>query len=274
MRWLVNGAPDAQIAVTDRGFSYGDGLFETIAVRNGQLRFFGAHYARLVLSCRRLLLPVPDQHALTDNATRLIGDDTDGMLKIIVSRGPGERGYRLPKTTLPTCAIGFSPEPVSLSPIDGIVATVCATRVSSNPATAGMKTLNRLEQVLARAEWDDPAIAEGLMQNMADDLIGGTMSNLFVVLRDQLWTPVLDESGVHGVMRAQVMNLAEDLGIACNERRLTPGVLDEAEDVFFTNARVGVWPVARIAGHEYVRHPRTLEIMRGLAQRGVIECAY
>jgi len=237
------------------------------------MRFFGAHYARLVLSCRRLLLPVPEQHALTDSAERIIAGDTDGTLKIIISRGSGERGYRLPETVVPTCAIGFSPEPVTPSPADGIVATVCATRVSSNPATAGMKTLNRLEQVMARAEWDDPAIAEGLMQNLAGDLIGGTMSNLFVVLRDQLWTPVLDESGVHGVMRAQVMNLAEDLGVPCNERRLPPGVLDEADDVFFTNARVGVWPVARIGRHEYTRHRRTLQIMQGLADRGVIECA-
>jgi 4-amino-4-deoxychorismate lyase len=248
-------------------------LFETIAVRDGQLRFFGAHYARLVLSCRRLLLPVPEQEALTDYAEKLMGGDRDGTLKIIVTRGSGERGYRLPETVVPTCAMGFSPEPVVASPAEGILVTMCTTRIGSNPVTAGMKTLNRLEQVMARAEWDDPAITEGLMRNLAGDLICGTMSNLFVVLRDQLWTPVLNESGVHGIMRAQVMNLAEELGIRCAERRLTPGVLDEADDVFFTNSRVGVWPVSRMADHHYQRHPRTLQIMRGLAERGVTECA-
>ncbi len=271
-RWLINGVSTAQIDVNDRGFAYGDGLFETIAVRNGMLRFFGAHYARLVVSCRRLGLAVPEQNALAESAQQLCGGDREGTLKIIVSRGAGERGYRPPDGVTPTCAIGFTPEPAPQIPHNGIRARVCETRISSNPATAGMKTLNRLEQVLARAEWDDPAISEGIMRDSDGYLICGTQSNLFVVSGGRLWTPVLDQAGVHGIMRAQVLNLAEEQGIDCREQRFTLGALDEADDVFFTNARVGIWPVAGIDEHVYARHVLTQQLMLGLAARGVSEC--
>ena len=272
-RWLVNGVAGADVHPFDRGLTYGDGLFETIAVRNGECRFFGAHYARLVVSCRRLHLPVPDQDSLLNGAREIVADDPDGTLKIIVTRGPGERGYRLPADPHPTCILGYTPEAPASVPASGIRARLCATRISANPVLAGMKTLNRLEQVLARAEWDDPDVSEGIMLNERDELVCGTMSNLFLVARNQLWTPVLDESGVHGVMRSQIMDLAEDLGIGCNEQRMGTGLLDEADDVFLTNARVGIWPVAELDGRRYARSELTLQLRRGMADRGVSECA-
>ena len=272
-RWLVNGEPGGIVQAFDRGLTYGDGLFETIAVRAGECRFFGAHYARLVLSCRRLALPVPDQGSLLEGAAQLLADDPDGTLKIIVTRGPGERGYRLPDEPQPTCILGYTPEVPGSIPDSGIRARICATRISANPVLAGMKTLNRLEQVLARAEWDDPEISEGIMLNSRDELVCGTMSNLFLVARDQLRTPVLDEAGVHGVMRSQVMDLADDLGIPCSEERIALSLLDEADDLFLTNARVGIWPVAELDEHCYRRSELTLQLRRGLAERGVSECA-
>lgn len=272
-RWLVNGLAGADISPFDRGLTYGDGLFETIAVRDGECRFFGAHYARLVVSCRRLHLPVPTQECLLEGAGQLIDDDRNGTLKIIVTRGQGERGYRLPEAPQPSCILGFTPEAPVSAPDSGIRVRLCDTRISSNVTLAGMKTLNRLEQVLARAEWDDAGISEGIMLNDRDELICGTMSNLFLVARGQLWTPVLDQSGVHGVMRSQVMDLAADLGIQCNEQRMGVGLLDEADDVFLTNARIGIWPVAGIDSRAYQRSDITLQLRRGLADRGVIECA-
>ncbi|MBT8422643.1 MAG: aminotransferase class IV, partial [Gammaproteobacteria bacterium] len=136
-RWLVNGEPDTNLTPFDRGLTYGDGLFETIAVRAGECRFFGAHYARLVVSCRRLSLPVPAQDGLLEGATQLIGNDADGTLKIIVTRGAGARGYRLPDDPQPTCIIGFSPEAPPAVPDSGIRARICRTPVSANPVLAG-----------------------------------------------------------------------------------------------------------------------------------------
>lgn len=272
-RWLVNGVANAQVDAFDRGLTYGDGLFETVAIRAGECRFFGAHYARLVVSCRRLHLPVPEQTSLLEGAAQLIGSDSDGTLKIIVTRGVAERGYSLPRVPNPTCIIGFTPERPPVSPEAGVRARVCATRISANPVFAGMKTLNRLEQVMARAEWDDAGIAEGIMLSVRDELVCGTMSNVFLVAQDQLWTPVLDESGVHGVMRSQVLDLADELGIRCSEQRLALSLLGEADDLFFTNARMGVWPVAELDGHRYRRHEITRRLRAGLAQRGVLECA-
>lgn len=272
-RWLVNGVPAANVNPFDRGLTYGDGLFETISVRDGMCRFFGAHYARLVISCRRLLLPVPEQDALSAYAAEVIAGDPDGTLKIIVTRGPGERGYRLPAAAEPSCIVGFTPETVPVSPEAGVKARICETILGSNPRLAGIKSLNRLEQVLARAEWDDEDIAEGLMLNAAGDAICGTMSNLFAVAEGQLWTPVLDECGVHGIMRAQVMDLAEELGIACSEVRLQPATLADADDLFVTNSRLGLLPLASLEGQAYTRSPLTLRLRAGLADRGVTECA-
>jgi len=276
-RWQINGEADGLVNPFDRGLTYGDGLFETVAIRDGECRFFGAHYARLVVSCRRLSIPVPDQPSLLQGATDLIGADDTGTLKIIVTRGQGERGYRIPDDVQPTCVLGFSPEAPSRSAAAGINLRLCATRVSENPLLAGMKTLNRLEQVLARSEWDNDDIAEGLMLNSRDELICGTMSNLFLVARDQLWTPVLDESGVHGIMRSQVIDLADELGVSCVEQRMSVSVLEEAADVFITNARMGLQPVARVQTEsgtlQYERSELTMRLRAGLAGRGVSECA-
>lgn len=272
-RWLVNGEPGACVSPFDRGLSYGDGLFETVAVRNGKCRFFGSHYARLVVSCRRLQLPVPERDGLDADVARVIGEDTDGTLKIIVTRGAGARGYRLPDTVQPTFVVGFTPEPVPVSPVGGVAVRVCATRLGGNSRLAGIKSLNRLEQVLARAEWEDDEFAEGLMLNAQGDVICGTMSNLFAVADDRLWTPVLDECGVHGIMRAQLMDLAAELNIPCAEARLNLAVLAGADDLFLSNSRLGLLPVARLEAQVFQRHPLTLRLRSGIAARGVTECA-
>jgi len=272
-RWLINGRPGEQVSVNDRGLAYGDGLFETIAVRDGELRFFGAHYARLVVSCRRLQIPVPEQQHLLDYAAQLLAEERHGTLKIIITRGSGKRGYALPDSAQPTCAVGFSPELPEASPLKGISARFCQTRISSNIATAGMKTLNRLEQVMARAEWQDKTICEGIMLGTQGEVVCGTMTNIFLVTQGRIITPVLDQYGVHGVMRAQVMDVANSRGLSCNEERIDADRLGEFDELFMTNSRIGVWPVAQLHQHNYQRQDATVTIMRGLSERGVAECA-
>lgn len=273
MRWFINGEPGSQVSVEDRGLTYGDGLFETIAVRDGELRFFGAHYARLVLSCRLLQIPVPEQQHLLESAAQLLGNEKYGTLKIIVTRGSGQRGYALPENPQPTCAMGFAVESPRGSLQQAVTARVCQTRISSNVVTAGMKTLNRLEQVMARAEWQDDSVQEGIMLGSQGEVVCGTMTNIFLVANGGLITPVLDRYGVHGIMRAQVMDVAESLGLNCAEERIDGDSLGEFDELFLTNSRIGLWPVSRLGPHSYSSQEVTRLIMQGLVERGVPECA-
>ena len=125
---------------------------------------------------------------------------------------------------------------------------LCDLRLGAQPALAGLKHLNRLEQVLARAEWTDPAIAEGLLLDNNGAVIEGTQSNLFAVIGDRLLTPVLDEAGVAGVMRAWILEWAALFGLNWEEARLTRSDVLEARELFLSNSLIGVWPVRSLAG--------------------------
>lgn len=272
MRWRVNGVETDQVSVADRGFAYGDGLFETIAVRGGECRFLSAHLQRLMLGCERLHIPMPAIGLLEKQIDEAMGGSASGTLKLVLTRGTGARGYMPPAKASPTCAIGFAEEAVVHSSLDGIRARYCQTTISRNPVLAGMKTLNRLEQVMARAEWTDAGMAEGLMLNDRNEVVCGTMSNLFVVANDGLWTPALDEAGVIGVMRGQILELAKELRVPVKIQSLEKDVLTQADDIFLTNARIGMWPVAELAGKKYQRSTITKQLWAGLRSRGVEEC--
>lgn len=272
MRWLINGEVGDSIAADDRGLAYGDGLFETIAVRNNKCRFLDAHLARLAASSARLALPAPDAGLLRNEIDALLGEHVSGTIKIIYTRGGGPRGYAMPVAPEPTRMVGFAAEDIAISPGAGVRLIICKTRIGRNAALAGMKTLNRLEQVMARAEWDGADIQEGLMLDDRDNVVCGTMSNLFLVQGDALMTPRLNESGVEGIMRAQVLDVAAELGIRCEESRIPRALIAAADDAFLTNSRIGMWLIAEIEGHVYARHEISLRIRAALAARGVEEC--
>ena len=250
---LVNGQAQEHIAVADRGLHYGDGLFETIAVNGGQPRLWERHWRRLSTACRRLGIPEPDPAMLGDEVRRICAGVEQGVLKIILTRGEGGRGYRPPQTGRATRIMATYPWPAYPEAYwqQGVAVRVCATRLGRNPALAGMKHLNRLEQVLARNEWQDPHIAEGLMLDDNDHVIAGTMSNLFIVTAHGLVTPVLAACGVTGVMRSVILDLAAELDIAWEVAPLRLEDLDRADEVFLTNALIGIWPVRRIEQRDY-----------------------
>jgi 4-amino-4-deoxychorismate lyase len=128
----------------------------------------------------------------------------------------------------------------------GVGVHLCRTRVAVQPALAGIKHLNRLENVLARAEWSDPAIAEGLLCDTEDNVIGGTMSNLFIAKEGRLITPELDRCGVAGVMRDLVMELAHAHGIPLQVTAISLDDLFDAAEVFVVNSVIGLWPVVAL----------------------------
>lgn len=239
-RVWINGARGRQIDCSDRGFQYGDGLFETMRVRAGRIRLLEYHLERLYEGCRRLSIPAPRAPSLRRELKLRAKPHTDAVLKLILTRGPGTRGYRPNGGERCTRVIALSAPPhAAVSQISQRV-RMCATPVGSNPALAGLKTLNRLDSVLARSEWRDERIWEGLMRDNDGDLVCGTMSNLFVRRGSTLSTPVLDRSGIAGVMRRWVLEQAPGLNLRAREARLSVQHLRDATEVFMTNAVAGI----------------------------------
>lgn len=273
--WLVNGQRDGRLSPADRGLAYGDGLFETIALRAGQLRFLDYHLERLVSGCERLGIPVPDTDQLTQELQLAGRDCRDGTAKIIITRGPGPRGYRPPVAVEPTRVVGVTPADAGVASAwcGGIRVRFCATPLSENTAFGGMKTLNRLEQVMARNEWRTPDIAEGLMMTDGGHVVCGTMSNLFVVSDRALLTPSVNRCGVRGVMRRVIMEEAEQLGIAVSESVITPAMLSAATELFVSNSLQGIGPVTSWNDESRNVGEITCALMAALVQRGVHECA-
>jgi 4-amino-4-deoxychorismate lyase len=248
---MINGEMSELLPATDRGLHYGDGLFETIAVINGMPRLWSAHMARLERGCEVLGLPEPDLEQLYQEALSLCGEDERAVLKIVLTRGSGGRGYLPPQPCKPQRLLFRYPWPDYPDTSQGIRLRVCNTPLACNPVLAGVKHLNRLEQVLARAEWDDPEIHEGLMCDINGHVKEGTMSNLFWVKEGRLFTPDLSRCGVTGVMRHQVMALASDLGMGVVHDELLPQELVEVDEIFITNSLIGIWPVGHYAGRDF-----------------------
>jgi len=248
---LVNGIVPADaaqaIAVDDRGLSYGDGLFETMLLRDGTVRFLSSHLSRLQLGCRRLGIDYPEA-ALTADIAQISAAAREGVLKVIITRGAGGRGYRPLEGTQSTRIVSLHPAPAETATI---TARWCELRLSRNPALAGMKHLNRLEQVLAQREWSDERIGEGLMLDTEGELVGGTTSNVFIVRQGVLLTPDLRFSGVRGVMREQVLKAAAKLGLQSSEEPLWPHDLDVASEVFVSNAVRGIRSVIALDEHRW-----------------------
>lgn len=264
---LVNGEPLDCITSIDRGLLYGDGVFETVAVRNGSCHYWLRHLARLQAGCERLAIPAVGPDVLVAEAGRLVTGTVQGVLKIIVTRGSGGRGYRVPEAALPTRILQLHPWP-DFAPscaATGVVARLCRTRLGRNAALAGIKHLNRLEQVLARQEWEDPDIMEGLLMDTDGCLIEGTMSNLFVVRNGVLLTPDLRSCGVAGIMRSVILDLAGQQALKTRVCDLRPADLAQADEVFLSNSLIGIWPVSAIEDNRYQHGPLTRRLQALLA---------
>ncbi len=270
-QWWINGRAGRQVDITDRGFTYADGLFETVAIRAGAPRFLGLHLDRLLTGCGRLGIAVPTRASLAADLKASVRDIPYGVLKVFVTRGPGPRGYALPDRPAPTVAWGTGES--RAQPSLPIEIRWCETMTSANPATAGLKSLGRLEQVLARAEWQQPEIAEGLMLSTEGQLVGGTASNVFLVAGDRLLTPGVNRSGIAGVMRRVVIEAALGAGIPVLETELSAADVRNATEVFLTNALTGIRPVRQLGPQRWATGPVTGQLCRLLFAAGVGECA-
>ncbi len=250
---LVNGEPLETVKISDRGFMYGDGLFETMRVTHGKIGCWPLHMQRLVEGCRRLAIPIPNEVQLADEADRLVSDREAGVLKLVVTRGPDGRGYKSadkPSVTR-VMTLHSVPDYPDTYPTSGVHVRLCNTRLSHNPLLAGIKHLNRLEQVLARLEWEDETIAEGLMLDYQGHIIEGVMSNLFMAKGDRLITPDLSYCGVAGIARSVCLAAAKECKIPVAIKAVREADLYLADEVFLTNSINGIWPVQMLDNHGF-----------------------
>ncbi|MET0255443.1 MAG: aminodeoxychorismate lyase [Luteibacter sp.] len=228
-----------RVPAADRGFAYGDGLFETLRVVDARAPLWPRHAARLEQGCARLRMPAPDLDAIHAEVLRLAGGMADAVVRVTVTRGDGPRGYAPPPSPRPRVVVHAAPLRLDGDAYAaGLALRLCETRLGDQPALAGMKHLNRLEQVLARAEWSDAAYGEGLMLDVRGDVACATAANVFAVFAGHLVTPAVDRCGVAGVARAEVLAL-RPAGIT----RMTPARLAEADEVFLTSAVRGILPI-------------------------------
>jgi 4-amino-4-deoxychorismate lyase len=266
--FLLNGKIRDCLNVTDRGLQYGDGLFETFRVHHGRPLFWQRHFQRLQMGCEVLKIPLPDVHTLKNEALSLCQSVDSAVLKLIITRGSGGRGYRPPEVPEPSRLFSLHPFPDYPAQFytDGITVRVCQSRLGINPLLAGYKHLNRLEQVLARSEWSDPSIQEGLLLDINDHLIEGTMSNVFLIQKGRIITPLLDQCGIKGVIRQWIFDTGRQIGTEVNEQRINLADLKLADEVFVCNSVIGIWPVSRIADHQWPVGPVTLQLQHLLKQ--------
>lgn len=251
--YLINGSFDHTISPLDRGFVYGDGVFRTLVMREGSPENWPLHYQKLVADCSAIGIVCPSPDLLMNDLQQLfLLDDLSknqvAIAKIIVTRGEGNRGYAPPAITAPMRVVVKSPMPQYPETrfVDGVNLTVCETRLALQPRLAGIKHLNRLENVLARMEWHSHDIADGIFLDMNNHVIECTAANIFARFGDTLITPNLTQCGVAGVTRQRIIELAHTLTLKIVVETLSLEKLLSADEVIICNSLYGAWQVKTV----------------------------
>jgi 4-amino-4-deoxychorismate lyase len=263
---IINGLPSDSIAANDRGLMYGDGVFRTLLIRQGTPLLWQHHYNKLQHDCAEIGIKCPPALLLESELGQLITGSIDGVAKITITRGTSNRGYAPATNPHITRILNLSPMPEypDTYRVQGISMHVCKLRIGHQPRLAGIKHLNRLENVLAASEWSDANIAEGLMLDKNEHMIEGTRSNLFLVRNGNLYTPDLSKCGVAGVQRERVMEYAKQHRIVCKVTDLTLEDLQSADEIFVVNSVIGLWPVRAVHRFTSKHFPVSLHIQEWL----------
>ena len=258
--WL-NGAPAEALPLPDRGLDFGDGLFETLLLQQGSPLYTELHLQRLAQGLRTLSFPTCLDRARDDlarAATWVAGRAWDwSALRLTACRGPGPRGYAAPAGVAPRIvisAVELSRDCATMLPPARL--SLATLRWGTQPALAGIKHLNRLEQVLAATEYRAVGSDEAIMLDQAGQLVSVTAGNLFLVSGGRILTPALRECGVAGTRRRLVLEQwAPAIGLATEEAALYPQDLLCADEVFYSNSLLGLRPVASFGAGRWREHP-------------------
>lgn len=255
---LVDGFACDTLDVRDRGLAFGDGLFETLAVVDSTIINWSDHHERLASGCAVLGIPCSEAQLLSAEILRVAANHVRSVVRVTLTRGQGGSGYAPPRHPVATRIVARRAWPDHYADLaaHGLRIGVARHPLSTNPVLAGLKHLNRLDQVLAsrevaRANWD-----EALMRDSAGRIIEATRSNVFAVLDQALVTPALDTAGVRGVMRKNVLAAADSLKLTVHERALYLPDIERARELFLCNAIAGIWPVIALDGEQ----PRSFPI--------------
>lgn len=242
---LINGNPVESIAATDRGLAYGDGCFTTGRVRAGRLQLEQAHVDRLWLACERLFMTPPERELLLREIRQQAELVQEGVLKVLLTRGSGGRGYSAQGCHQTQRIIFTSAWPTHYASwqAHGIVLGDSSIALSCQPLLAGIKHLNRLEQVLIRREIDQQGWDEAAVLDTEGRLVECCAANLLWRCGDTVFTPRLERAGVSGIMRGAIMEYLASCGQTCLEVDDTRAALDEADEILLCNALLPVVPV-------------------------------
>lgn len=258
-RVFIGERETAAIDPGNRGLAYGDGVFETMRVQRGGLPMWSRHLARLQDGAKRLGIAVPDAAFIEARIAEMTADSRSGVLKLLLTRGEGGRGYAPPLQVAPSWLLSLHPLPAAQA--SGLRLHWCETRLAIQPALAGIKHCNRLEQVLARAECERAGCDEGVMRDTAGNMVCATTANL-LLLRDGGWvTPPVLDCGVAGVLRGWLL----DQGLA-QVAPVSPAQLESADALALCNAVRGILPAGMLGARSWHPHPAVAHLQALLVE--------
>lgn len=263
---IINGSLNSTISPLDRGLAYGDGVFRTLKVVDGLPEHWPLHYQKLVADCGAIGIVCPSAELLMSDLQQLFNAEETAVVKIIITRGDGERGYTPPAVTAPMRLLTKSamPEYPQLNFTEGVSLHICKTRLAHQPVLAGIKHLNRLENVLARMEWNDPAISEGLMLDMDGNVIECTSANIFARFDKVLVTPNLDQCGIAGITRQRILDLAHTQGLKTKIETFNLEKLFSADELIICNSLYGAWQVREVSNKTWAKQDLAANICKAL----------
>ncbi|MCK5262206.1 MAG: aminodeoxychorismate lyase [Gammaproteobacteria bacterium] len=254
----------------DRGLHYGDGLFETIACVEGSLQLWDEHIERMQNAAKKLSIESIAINNFKQDVLAILKQHSinNCVVKLMLTRGQGQRGYQSPspQKTTRIVVIGDLPQYSDEFNSHGIKACFCQHPISKNSALAGIKHLNRLDNVLARNEWRDE-YQEGLMLDDSNNIIEGTMSNVFASKNNQLLTPSLENCGVNGIIREQILAIAQEQGIETHVTNIKKDDIKNMDEVFVCNSIIGIWPISSLGNNIYEVGSMTQQLSQALQQR-------
>ncbi|KEA52684.1 4-amino-4-deoxychorismate lyase [Mangrovibacter sp. MFB070] len=251
--FLINGEYQSHLPANDRSIQFGDGCFTTARIVAGEIRFLSHHIARLQQACQRLLIPFTQWQTLAAEMAEMARSQDLAVLKVIISRGSGGRGYSPAQCGSPVRILSVSGFPSFYAEWKnaGVTLGLSSVRMGINPQLAGIKHLNRLEQVLIRAELEQANQHETIVLDSDGMMVECCAANLFWREGEAVYTPLVDRSGVNGTMRQHIMAELTRQGRMVHQVRAAPDALLRADEAFICNALMPIIPVRQAITTRY-----------------------
>ena len=278
---LINGKFKDSISVLDRGLAYGDGFFETmqwLGKNNESLQgveFWNRHVKRIIKSAKILKIKIPNKNIFAEYKNKILTaaqkkDIYEGILKIIITRGVGGRGYSYENNIKPTIIFIVFPN-ATPKQIESVNVKICKSTISNNVDISGLKHLNRLDSVQARSEWNNKNIFEGIFIDNNENILEGTMTNIFFVKNKSLVTPSIISSGINGIMREVVLVYGKKFFNEIIIREIRKHEIENFDEMFLTNSIIKVLPVKNCGKKKFTISNSTKKLVNFFQEKKNLE---